>query len=50
MSTLFNPSKIQLEQAALALKKYELERKNKQAARDQLLRMQLLLAQKPQNK
>jgi hypothetical protein len=47
MSTLFNPTKKQLEQAALVAKKIQLLEKDKTAAREQLLRIQLILDRTP---
>lgn len=46
MSTLFNPSKDQLVKAAQFAKTLELQEKNKLAAKEQLLRIQLLLSKK----
>lgn len=40
------PSSLEAQMLAQVLKKAELEAKNKQAAREQLLRIQLLLAKK----
>jgi hypothetical protein len=41
------PSKLEAQMLAQALKKSELEQKNKQAAKEQLLRIQLMLSKRP---